>query len=482
MKIKKKEEESQKPATREELEARIKNLKAKVEETEKSFENSESEEEVGAVNKSTNNSTNYKHVPHGNRSDSLESKTLQAFGCSHITDLLKVNTAAKRFSHVPRELGMAARTIKENFDIARFIGQICVEKKADDSNDDQITPCERIMESRFAKEVIGPISKAFNSTVSGDGAEWVPTAVSANHIPEFELDRRIASLFREIPMPSNPFKIPVLTDQTIARRIGQGVAITEAQFKTSDLTFTAEKFGEYYPLPEELDQDSAPPILAIAREQVLESQRRAMETLILNADDSVAHMDAGVAADAAITYSKGLRKKALDNSANGSVIDFNGVVLETPLNKLRRAMGKFGVTATELSYIFGPAGYFQATDLEKVLTVDNFGPMATILNGQLENYKGSPIVISEYMNELTAGVTGVTSGVALDDIKATCLLVNVTRFMVGMRQPVRVKVQNDLAYHDRYLLASYSRFDFQGLPQSDKEVSVALGVNIDIAS
>jgi hypothetical protein len=58
------------------------------------------------------------------------------------------------------------------------------------------------------------------------------------------------------------------------------------------------------------------------------------------------------------------------------------------------------------------------------------------------------------------------------------LLVNMTRWYIGNRRPIQVRLMMDLPYQDRWLLASYRRVAFKGFDQSALETSVVYGYNI----
>lgn len=110
-------------------------------------------------------------------------------------------------------------------------------------------------------------------------------------------------------------------------------------------------------------------------------------------------------------------------------------------------------------------------------TREVYGDLATVVTGELARYQGIPIVTSEYMrSDLNA--TGVYDATTTN--RTGILLVNYTRWWVGMRRPIRVKIQEDLPNQDRWLLASYQRLDFKGFAQGANEVSVAYGYNVAV--
>lgn len=412
----------------------------------------------------------------GNRQSSYENNVLRAFGCNNIKSLLDVNVAHRKFGGVDYGLKQSVMAVKEAFDVGRFMAQIFHDQPLDKGDKDKNSVVKGILETDYGQDVLVPMLRAFGT--GADGAEWIPTALSSQFIEEFELEKQVANSFKEMPMPTNPFKIPILLNQTVARIAGEGQAMTGNSFNTSDLTFDATKLGEFYPLPEELSEDAAPAILVVARNEVAEAQIRARETMILNGDTTGTHMDSDtVAADDARKAAKGIRRVAIDNSANGSVIDFGSGITDAKLGEMRKAMGPQGINVRKLLLILGSTGFNQAQAMPEVSTVEKFGPMATIHNGSLSAWRGVPILASAYVRE-DLNATGVYDNATTDNTVAH--LVNLDRFWLGMRRAIKVRVMPDLADQDRWLLSSYSRIDFQGFPQSANEVSSVLGVNISV--
>lgn len=450
--------------TTEELDKRV----AQVEEQKKQVE----QEQKAAVVKST-------YPVAGNRTGSDEQRALMFFGCNHVKDLLNVNTGSPIYKHVPAELKSLVRELKANVDISRMISQIFYGEEGD--TETRTGKVKGILSHPYGRSILSARLKSFGSTTPGAGDEWVPTAISSQYIEEYELERLVANKFRSVNMPTNPFELPVQTDVTKARIQAENATKTDANFGTGKLTFSATKLCEFMILPEELNEDSAPQILSLIRQDVVDAQGRAIESAILNGDDSAVHMDndtAGGAADLADKAWKGLRKLALDNSANGSTIDFSGAAVDlTKLRNMRAAMGKYGVNPRELAWIVSPKVYTQMMKVDQVTTVDKFGSMATVLQGALSALDGIPILISEYGRD-DVDATGVNSGAGPNTF-STILLVNHRRLYLGVRRPIKVRaVADPTPPNDRWLIASWWRGDYKGHTQSASEVSVALGYNV----
>ena len=414
---------------------------------------------------------------------SSERKLLDSFGAKSVKDLLEVNIASPRFGHVSNELKSAALQLKTDFDCARLAAQIFHNAPAR-GTDENPTPVQGILETSYAKscDLKGRL-KAFGSTVTGQGDEWVPTAISSTYMEEMHLEHKLASLFKTVPMASNPFQLPVQTDSKKARLVGEGSAATDVSFGTEKLNFDAKKFMEYYILPEELNEDSAPAILELARREVVAAQIRAIESAIINGDLTGTHMDSDITGSAAEKGFRGLRKAAL---AAGSTVSFSGgAVTKDGLNAMRKLMGKYGVNPRSLAWIFGPSVYAQAQKLDIVESLQNFGPNATVLTGALGIYNGISVLVSEHCREdlnTSAVYDGITTTMSAP------LLVNLERFYLGMRRPIRVLAAMDARpEYDRWQLVSYSRQAFVGHKQAGElyasgststERSVVVGGNL----
>lgn len=417
----------------------------------------------------------------GNRSDSDEARAMRYFGVSHPQQLLHVNVAAPQFRGVPDELKYLVLNFKKSIDVGRFTAQMFHGSALDDARRDEVAPAsvKHILQTHYGKNVLLPAIKAFGSTVAGGGDEWVPTAVASSYIDEYSLERVLEQRFKVINMPSNPFDQPVVKSGTTARKATEGSAMTAGQFQTDKLTLTAVKLAEYYEIPEELNEDSAPDFLAAGRDYVVKAQKDAVETAIINGDDDGTHIDSDtqlLGADVAEKIWKGLRRQALANSANGSTLDFtNAIADETKLRSMRAKLGKFGKNERELVWIVGTNVYTQMLGFDTVATLDKFGPNATVLQGALAAYQGIPIVCSEYMRE-DLNANGVYDGITSN--RASMMLVNMTRWYIGNRRPIQVRLMMDLPAQDRWLLASYRRVAFKGFDQSATEVSAVVGYNI----
>lgn len=394
-----------------------------------------------------------------NSSQAEEKAVAAKWGCKSLNEVLRVNTADKKFNYVSREQKENIKSLKEAADVTLMIAQRF-----------GIAP-ER---TKAYQELVQPAVKALGIGSGDAGFQWIPTMVSDSYIDEYNLERKVASLFQEIKMPSNPYVYPVLSNGAIATKLAQSSKkSTPDQFATdSTITMTAVKLSNQYELPEELTEDSAVDVMKVIRQELIEGQEKAMEIAILEGDTTPTHQhtNTGIpgqsstpAADSPERVFDGLRKRAL--AAAASKVDAGGnQVNEGHLASARGKMGKFGVNPADLALICGPKGYVELQQLDDVRTLEQYGPQAPVLSGELAKYEGIPVIVSEWLREDTnaSGVNGASANTFL-----SLLLVNRKRFFCGLRRAVQVRVENFRTQFDVWDMVSFSRRAFQGVLKSD---------------
>lgn len=388
-----------------------------------------------------------------------EKRVAAKWGCKSLNEMIRINTGDRKFAYLSREDKENVKSLKEATDVTLMIAQRL-----------GIAP-ER---TKAYQELVQPAVKALGIGSSDAGYQWIPTMVSDSYIDEYNLERKVASLFQEIKMPSNPYVYPVLSNGAIATKLAQASKKSSPdQFSTdSTITMTAVKLSNQYELPEELEEDSAVDVMKVIRQELIEGQEKAMEIAILEGDTTSTHQhtNTGIpglsgtpAADSPERVFDGLRKRAL--AASASKVDAGANQLnEGHLASARGKMGKFGVNPADLALIMGPKGYVEAQQLDDVRTLEQYGPQAPVLSGELAKYEGIPVIVSEWLREdtNTAGVNGASG-----NTKLTVLLVNRKRFFCGLRRAIQVRVENYRTQFDVWDMVSFSRRAFQGVLKAD---------------
>jgi len=134
-------------------------------------------------------------------------------------------------------------------------------------------------------------------------------------------------------------------------------------------------------------------------------------------------------------------------------------------------MGEFAITDKVL--IVSPeVMYEHLMALEQVITLEKFGPNATILNGQLGSIFGTPIVVSRYLSSDLAATglytgSGTTSGM---------LMVSRESWQIFNRRGVQIQQEQDIK-SGAYNMVATERVTFDTL-DADATKNVVFGYNL----
>lgn len=392
---------------------------------------------------------------------SIEQKAMSKFGVKTLNELIKLNTADRRFKAHGAEVRESVKTLKEAVDVSLM----CAARFG-----------IAVQHTKAYEEMVQPALKAFGIDSGDQGYAWIPTMISDSYIDEYNLERKVAGLFTEVKMPSNPYQYPVLSNGAIANKLGENTALSPSQtFSTSSITFTAVKLSNQYELPEELQEDSAVDVMKVIRQELIEGQEKAMEIAILEGDTAVTHQHTNTqipgatgvpTAGSSERVFDGLRKRCLASSGALTVNCAAAPINESLLASARKKLGKFGVNPAELAMISGVRVYTDLQQLDDVRTLEQYGPQATVLSGELAKYEGMPVVVSEYLREDT-DATGINGATANNNIKSSILIVNRKRWFTGLRRAIQIRVENNRTAYDTWDMVSFSRRAFQGVLASN---------------
>jgi len=324
-------------------------------------------------------------------------------------------------------------------------------------------------QSKLYKDLWEPVSelrKAMTTANTGAGAEWIPTGFSADLIAKVELALKVAALHPRVKMPTDPFKIPALTGFSTAKLGSEATAPTASSLATANIVLDAKKLITYVPLSYELEEDSIIAVLPLIKDDIVKALARAQENAAINGDDSTSHMDNDVtnAEDVRKAW-KGYRKLAISSAK----IDCAGGVTRDKLRALRKALGKYGIDQNELAWVVGISVYNQMLSLPEVITVDKYGPNATVLSGELAKFDGIPVIVSEYVRE-DLNATGVYDGTTTS--KTIAILVRQDAFVFGDRRDVLIETFRDIKAQSIDVVASQRVAFSNRLPATDPIVGI----------
>ena len=221
---------------------------------------------------------------------------------------------------------------------------------------------------------------------------------------------RLAGLFQHFRMTSNPQNAPLDFARRKFKPGTQGTSPVGTALTIKPMQYSAAELVDYVPITYQTEVQSIIAVMPRARRNMIESYQETQEDVILNADPTsgTANINNSGAATTISTagfehlfYSskvRGLRARVLRDTtaSNPRNINFGKAMELSAYSMLMAAMPK-QFLAGRLVFIQDLTTYIQmvtATD-SPLITVDKFGPRATILTGQLAALWNVPIVVSD---------------------------------------------------------------------------------------
>lgn len=320
-------------------------------------------------------------------------------------------------------------------------------------------------------------SKALTTTGSGSGLELMPVDLSATLqmrlYMESDLAREMVS--QEIDMPTDPFKLPLLTTRTQFFVGAQGVATTESSPGTANPTLTTGKLMGMANYTYEADEDSIVAILPMITMQLSSGAADAYEGALINGDTGT-HQDSDIRAVSQHSSKllDGLRKLALAGGAATSLSLATGGITAMNIAALRKLLKKYGLKPKNLLIICGTNGYNDLVTLTETLTAEKMGnpQAARIISGDAPALYGIPIIPSAQMRE-DLNASGVYDGVTTN--RGSIMIVNRTQWITGVRRQFMVEVWVDKPKQLNQVIASFRRAFIPLETPGTAVPSVALG-------
>lgn len=323
------------------------------------------------------------------------------------------------------------------------------------------------------------ILRALDTDTSAEGTEWIPTGIGSSLHEKVRAMGKVAPLFARVNLPTNPWKWPLEAGDATAYRVAEPTSDTATKVSASTpgtgaATFDAEIFGGRVLFSRSLDADSAIAVLPYVQRKLALAFVSAEERAILDGDADGTHQDSDTnsagSTDAAWAWD-GLRKKAIAQTVVTAT-----TTTAANLLLIRGGMGKWGVNPADLAYIIDVSAYHDLIGDSNLLTVDKFGPNATILNGQVGSVGGVPVIVSEYVRE-NLNASGVYD--AITTTKTYNMCVNRNEWVMGQRMALDIEV-DDSIYRETFqrVLVGFMREDFQSVADAAANDDTAIAYNV----
>src|SRR5690606_3836840 len=263
-----------------------------------------------------------------------------------------------------------------------------------------------------------------------NAAEWNPTELAREIMREAEELSAITNALRVIPMPSDPFKVPLRTgpaDVVVASE-GQNIAENTTDF-VSNVTLTAKKLAAHVPVTTEEGEDAIISVLPEIRSAIAEGISFAREEFHINGerDGSPISGVTGIFATSGVV------------SAQVGQVAAGGAAKAADFLAVRGQLGKWGIRSSDLVWIVGANVYNLIMGMPELVTLEKYGPNATIRTGEVGRFWGIPVFVSSAMK---------TSEQTYEDSETAyleqALLINRRAAILGDRRRLTLKTDNDI--------------------------------------
>jgi len=259
---------------------------------------------------------------------------------------------------------------------------------------------------------------------------------------EAEVRRRlvVAPLFRQIAMQTNVMKIPVNPEAGSAQWIDNAnfgtstSAGNNATHTLKEVTLSAYKVATNEYTAYEEEEDSLIAIMPVIRDGMIRRIARAVDKALLRGGDTTGDPIKGLAS-------------AAGSSTQTSVTNTTTAVTVANLRNMRKQLGVWGLDPADVVYIVNSSVYYNLLEDTVFQTMNQVGPSATLLTGQIGQIGNSPVLVSGELNDPSA-----TAGTTFANVGAICVAPG--NFIVGNQRGLRIDTQELVETQRRVMVAS----------------------------
>lgn len=339
-----------------------------------------------------------------------------------------------------------------------------------------------------------------------DVGNWQPTVFSTRIIEKVRLALVVSALHPRINMPFDPYKFPIEgndafmytvneqgdydADLDATKRVPVGITQTGA----TNLTLASVKVGSRVTLSNEADEDAFLPVMSMLEDNIVRAMARGSDNVVVNGDTAGTFDTAGyVTADQRKAWDgyrkmvNGLTSKVA-NPGGTSTIDI------AQIRAVRQNMGKYAISPSDVVIICGPVGYVKLLSLRDgnnpspVMTLEKYGPDATIRTGELGRVDGIPIIVSEFVGPWTPGtqsasatpngaenlnISGIYDGTTTTYTEL--LFVRPSAFLFGDRRQATLKSKEEILT-DQQVMVILQRLTFKNLYSGQNVLGALTGI------
>ena len=334
------------------------------------------------------------------------------------------------------------------------------------------------------------VNKIFSDN-AGVGGDWIPDEFKTELYQTFQVPRGLRALLPSVQMERETLLIPKLSRG--GRPYIKGVATDDlakyqaSTIETAQKTVRAKGLATLMNIDDAAGEDSAFAIIPALSKQIAQDLEDAFEDCMINGDTAATHQDdianwnirerwgasgLGGASDHRRLF-LGWRAAAKDKSSEkdigGTAMDF-GEYMDAVSQMGELAVGnKICVVSPEALI----ANFLQ---LDQVVTLEKFGPQATVLTGQLASLAGIPIVMSRFMGADLDGADGL-----YDNVNKTTtgfIIFNPDSWSQYVRRQITIESDKDIASGSIQLVSTMRAV--MDSPDAASVKNVVYGYNLPI--
>lgn len=319
---------------------------------------------------------------------------------------------------------------------------------------------DRTLARRGAWEETGAYRRAtlaMDTAESGFGSQLIGAQYIGELWEAARRDSRIFGLIESFEMTDPTSYLPVEVDIPEMLFVAESTANNSSNYATvktgsQRVQVDAKKFLIHQMWSGEMEEDSIIPFIPFLRRQAAASIAHYSDSAVLNGDTTNAatgniNLDDADPADTKHYLAfDGIRHAALvdntnnDNDAGGSVTlallhNLRGDMIDTA----RLVDWGHPADSNDLAYVCDPETADRIALIDEVLTVDKYGPQATVLTGEVLKIARHPLVTSMAMSKTEAD--GKASTTANNNVKGQVAAFNRRGFKTGWRRRVMVETE-----------------------------------------
>lgn len=300
--------------------------------------------------------------------------------------------------------------------------------------------------------------RAMDTAESGYGSQLVGVQYVADLWEAVRTESRVFALIDTFEMTAPSAYLPVEADLPEMLFVSENTGATSSAYGTAKtgsnrVSVSAKKFIIHQVWSGEMEEDSIIPFIPFLRRQAMLSLAHYSDSVVVNGDTTNAgtgniNLDDADPADTKHYLAfDGIRHACLvDNTDNQEDLSGADITFAKLKGQQKRMLDRdylmdwgHPTRPDDLVYVTDPEMADKIALLDEVITVDKFGPQATVLTGQVARIGNHPLISSIAMSLTEAD--GFVSTTGSNNTLGGSLAFNRRGFKIGWRRRVKLETE-----------------------------------------